>query len=301
MKYKLKSELTEKQIESDIATYLGWCTPPSKQPFRLIDVNEQITGADKRFDNVFPIYLQFKVSEGLRPLTGPILNPYFKRFPLNKIRTFRQSNFLNDNPSLYFKLRDLAKTATELQHNILLKFANTGFSQAMYVAPLTLSKREYEEKLFNRHNRFMGYPFFDEDYEIYDYRWVSHIFQVPFLREHISIIPHERVLDSNHYYSFTNTGTEVAFHSPLLLDNKDARFSTTLSTLFDEMILNLKQERYYFESVIKATDKILETDYISDYNRENGLEILQQIGKEIYFRYDIRQFLLVFDSRKIIR
>lgn len=299
MAYKIKSELSEKQIESDVATYLGWCTPNSTTPFRLFDVNEQITGADKKFDRVFPLYLQFKVSEGLQPLNGKILNPISRNNPLNLIRSFRYKNSLNDNPTLYFKFRKLAKTAIELQHNTLLKFANTGFSQAMYIAPLSLSKEEYERKLFDGNIRYLRYPFIDKDYQIYLSSWISNIFQVPFLREHISIIPHQRINTPDHYYSYSNTGTEVAFHSPLILEEEDNRLSTRLSKIVNDLLYNIKQDYHSFENIIRGIDGILETNHIQDYNNENGLEILKQIGEEIYKRYNIRQNLLLFDSKML--
>jgi hypothetical protein len=47
MSFKLDSELSEMQIEADIATYFGWISPiGNSAPFRLLDIDEQITGAD---------------------------------------------------------------------------------------------------------------------------------------------------------------------------------------------------------------------------------------------------------------
>ncbi|MFS8054246.1 hypothetical protein QD357_15545 [Rhizobium sp. BR 317] len=46
--YLLKSQLSEKQIEADVSFYLGWCS--NEMPFRLLDIDEQETGADKLFD-----------------------------------------------------------------------------------------------------------------------------------------------------------------------------------------------------------------------------------------------------------
>lgn len=296
MGYKIKSELTEKQIESDIATYLGWCTPNSELPFRLLDIDEQITGSDKKFDKVFPLYLQFKVSEGLKPLTTRIINPITRNYPLNKIRKFRSKNSLADNPIFYFKLRNLAKTAHELQHNILIKLANTGVSQSMYIAPLTLSKDDYESKLFDNRTRYLHYPFRDKDYELYQSSWISNFLQVPFLRQHISIVPHERVNDSNHFYSFSSTGTQVAFHSPLELQNKDNRFSTQLIKLLDGLLYTREYQNYSFENNINHIDQILRSDYNKSYNKENGLEILKQQGLELYNKYEIRQILVLLKS-----
>ncbi|TRW25347.1 hypothetical protein FMM05_08570 [Flavobacterium zepuense] len=68
--YKLykDSELSEDQIEADVASYLGFITPFWSKRFQLKSVNEQLTGADKLFNRFVPIYLQFKASQGLKPL-----------------------------------------------------------------------------------------------------------------------------------------------------------------------------------------------------------------------------------------
>ena len=73
MSYKLSSNLSENQIESDVASFLGYVTPFWSSRFRLMSVDEQATGADKLFDRFVPIYLQFKVSEGLKSISPPEL------------------------------------------------------------------------------------------------------------------------------------------------------------------------------------------------------------------------------------
>src|SRR4051794_27372127 len=116
--YKLKeSSLSEDQIEADVASFLGYVTPQWSSRLRLIAVNEQITGADKLFNRFLPLYLQFKVSEGLVPLSR---KPFFSSpFPLQKIRLYRFNNHLSGDPILYFRLREKAKTAVDFQHNQL--------------------------------------------------------------------------------------------------------------------------------------------------------------------------------------
>ena len=83
MSFKIESELNEKQIESDVASYLGYVTPLWSRRFRLISVNEQATGADKLFRRFIPIYLQFKVSQGLNPKASILER--FRKFPLANI------------------------------------------------------------------------------------------------------------------------------------------------------------------------------------------------------------------------
>ena len=68
MNYQIKSNLSEKQIEADIASYFGWISRNS--PFRLLDIDEQLTGSDKKFYNSgFSFFMQFKVSNGLEPIS----------------------------------------------------------------------------------------------------------------------------------------------------------------------------------------------------------------------------------------
>jgi hypothetical protein len=137
--YKLysDSELSEDQVEADVSSYLGYITPFWSKRFRIKSVDEQLTGADKLFDRFLPLYFQFKVSEGLKPLPNSfsLSRP---NLPLQKIRTFRLNNNINADPTLYFKLRKKAKTATNFQHNILKSLHNPPKQFAFYVAPLTL-------------------------------------------------------------------------------------------------------------------------------------------------------------------
>ena len=47
MSFKIDSQLSEDQIVSDVSSYLGYITPFWAKRFRLISVDEQLTGADK--------------------------------------------------------------------------------------------------------------------------------------------------------------------------------------------------------------------------------------------------------------
>ncbi|MGT2514561.1 hypothetical protein ACVOMT_10265 [Sphingomonas panni] len=67
--YVIEGNLSEKQIEADVAKYFGWCA--WGLPFDLRDVDEPLTGADKLSNVTVPIYAQFKKSTGLRRPTAP--------------------------------------------------------------------------------------------------------------------------------------------------------------------------------------------------------------------------------------
>src|ERR1043166_7563288 len=119
--YYIRSNLSEKQVEADVAAYLGWCTPVGDEPpFRLLDVDETITGADKLFNIGTAIYMQFKKSDGLHPTTT--VSTRKNKSQLEEIREFRHQQQLEDNPSLFFQLRAKATTANDFQHNVLLAY-----------------------------------------------------------------------------------------------------------------------------------------------------------------------------------
>jgi len=141
-KYLIKSQLSEKQIETDVAHYFGWISQGA--PFRLLDANEQLTGADKKFvdgSRGFAFFLQFKVSHSLYSVNIVPPSNRKNRSQLEEIREFRKNHGFGDNPTLYFELRKKAKKAHDFQHNILMKFAKQPSSEALYVAPLHLDKK----------------------------------------------------------------------------------------------------------------------------------------------------------------
>lgn len=213
--YHIDSSLTEKQIEADVASYLGWCS--KDLPFRLLDVNEQETGADKLSDITVPIYIQFKKSHGLKPLHLVGIKSRKNESPLQSIRRFRSRHGLADNPSLYFQLRAKADGATDFQHNILYAHHRPQKSYAVYVAPLILDLKKYYNELCE------GPRYLDDPWAWREGRlltswgpgvWLSRYGLQPFLRRHISIAPHQKVTTHNHYYAFSESGDEVSWHSP---------------------------------------------------------------------------------------
>lgn len=239
MKFKIPSQLSEDQIESDVSSYLGYITPFWSKRFRLISIDERFTGADKLFNLFVPIYLQFKVSQGLDP-KGSILNRLLNT-PLAKIINYRKSNGLGGDPILYFQLRKLAKTASEFQHNLLKRMHNPPFQYGLYVAPLTLDLQDYE-KLMNKKPRWwfaMSRPFDSQDSEVFDTITDKNMLlgSNPFLRHHISIPPHISVNTHNHHYSFSKNGSDVAWHGGQVIKS-DFRLGTMFSSICENFYRN---------------------------------------------------------------
>lgn len=63
----------------------------------------------------------------------------------------------------------------------------------------------------------------------------SIIGMTPFLKEHISIVPDTKVLDDNHYYSYSPLGENVVFHSPRKVGDFSLKLSDRLKMILNEM------------------------------------------------------------------
>lgn len=291
--YILKGNLSEKQIESDVSGFFGWISKGT--PFRLLDVDEQLTGSDKKFyDSGFAFFMQFKVSTGLLSVDKLPPSTRSNRSPLECIREFRKEYGLQDDPSLYFGLRALAKNAHNYQHNILLNYTNQTYSQDFYVAPLHLNKDDYYNCLFDSTTRFRSHPFYDNDYRLFQRDWVSHIGAVPFLKEHVSIIPHERVDTHKHHYSYSVTGGDIGWHSPQLISKKPSRLSDVLSKeiedcIFENRFSNLLELVWYLKA---KSDDI-------EFGESDPIEIIQEWGRNFYSQHGVKLFLLLGNSKYI--
>lgn len=299
-RYYIKGNLSEKQIEADVATFMGWCTPPGEgNPFRLVDINEQQTGADKLFDRGIAIYMQFKKSNGLKSTSVVAPSRRSNRSSLEEIREFRANHMLDSDPSLFFQLRAKAKTAIDLQHNVLLSYEQPPWSRGIYVAPLLLNKDDYQRALFESTSRFLLYPFYYRIKEVIHQRnWVSYFGAIPFLREHVSIAPHERVADHNHFYAFSETGVDISWHSPKVVSREPSRLSDFMINLFRGAFENL-DSMLPLEALAKQTAKIGEANGLTSAKfaaNESPLDFLQRHGRWLRETYDIRQFILLGNS-----
>jgi hypothetical protein len=286
MAFKIDSQLNENQIESDVSSYLGFITPIWARRFRLISVDEQLTGADKLFNRFVPIYIQFKVSYGLDP-NSSILNRFLNK-PLTNIISYRNKNNLSGNPILYFQLRRQAKTATDLQHNILFNLNKPPLQFGLYVAPLTLELTEYESQLSG--DWFMKFypfdPFIQRDLEIHDTFTQRNIAvgMNPFLRHHIAIPPHTSVTTHNHHYSFSKSGGDVAWHGGELLYGDfrlSAQFLRIMNYSYNRDGFGLTQNQYS-----DFIDNINREFRIGEYSRFNDNSIREKISN---FGIDLKE------------
>lgn len=292
-KYQIKSNLSEKQIEADVASYFGWCSEST--PFRLLDTDELKTGADKEYKSIYGglIYIQFKKSEGLRAVSEIQLSNRKNRSKLEDIREFRYDNGLDDNPTLYFKLRDKAKTASDFQHNILKNHHAPPNAYAIYVAPLILDKNEYYNALFNSchlYDRYLLDPF---NWRMIDNYGIQVIQHIPFLKNHVSIIPHEIVTNSNHYYAYSQTGTDISWHSPSILEYEPRRLSDFIYKLFSD---KQNEEMSSIANIAMNIINMLEGTK-SEFNfknyKENPILLIKEYGEWLKTNYSIKQFMII--------
>jgi len=302
-KYHIKGDLSEKQIEADVASFFGWCTPAElESPFRLLDIDEQVTGADKLFDCGSLIYIQFKKSTGLRSVSSVAPSTRKGRSPLEEVRIFRARERLEDDPSLYFQLHARAKTASDLQHNILLQYERPPKSRGIYVAPLLLDKDAYHRALFTSSDRFRLDPFYYRlRHNLHTKRWIQHLGAVPFLREHVSIPPHESVTDHNHYFAYSTTGTDISWHSPALVEGGPIRLSDFMVTTFRRAIDDRESmstlEQLSIQTLQVATKLGFSTRDIA--GNESPLSLLGSHARWLKEVHNIRQFVLLGNRERI--
>jgi len=300
--YVIKGNLTEAQIEADVAQYLGWCSVDL--PFRLHDVDEQLTGADKMSDVAVPIYIQFKKSTGLRPLATHPIKPRKNESPLQSIRRFREHHQLPDDPTLFFELRRRAENAIDLQHNILLAHHLPPFSYAIYVAPLHLNRKDYFEELF-RAPRYLETPW---DMRYANLRsgwklasWLSRFDRQPFLRNHVSIPPHQKVDHHNHHYAYSTAGCSVTWHSGEIVESRTSRLSDFLSRRTREL-LSLDYELPSPEQGLIAARRSLNSLNIFEEEILKGGEPLEQLlryGQWLWNGHGIRQILMLGNREQL--
>ncbi len=296
--YLIPSHFSEKQIEADVASFFGMCDAGHQEwPFRLLDIDEQIYGADKKFDNAIPIFMQFKKSTGLRsPQTHPV-SKRKSRSRLEDIREWREAQGFDEIRSLCFKIHDKAKTAIDYQHNVLRSYENPPTTRGIYVAPLTLDGKEYYEQL-TESARGLMWPFYHRfGFEVNHKKALVYFYEVPFLRAHISIPPHESVTDANHYYSFSETATNVVWHSPLLIEEGPSRLSDYLRGVL-RGVLTGDDYKISLDDTAKRVASIAEQYGFGDQSgaHEGPMELLQSHGRWINKTYGIKQFLLCFND-----
>ncbi len=301
--YELIGNLSESQVEADVATYLGWCTPEgANAPWRLVDVNEQLTGADKAFyDSGAVVYLQFKKSSGLRGATK--VSTSKKKGRLQLIREYRREVCLFDNPSLYFQLREKAKNAADWQHNVLIGRNRPPISHAVYVAPLMLDHVEYSNALYaSRYRDIVPFSLSDDIMCIRQSRWASYYNMIPFLRCHICIAPTERVATHQHFYSYAPSGSDIAWHSQEVLQRGPSRLSDFLGSYIHRFIFDPKSRvgiGELREAIEDLNGDLQQTERAS--SRRDHWDAMSEVGKRLQAIHGIRQMLFLASSESLRR
>jgi hypothetical protein len=300
--YQISCDFIEKQIELDISNYLGLLSTPESH-FKIVSEDEPLTGSDARFDCAIPMYLQFKVSHGLKSIEKVKPSTRKNRSKLEDIRIYRNEKGLLDNPTLYFGLRAKAKNADDFQHNILMDYNVPEKSFAFYVAPLSLRKDEYEKSLFDSvHLRNIHYPFFfHDDIGIYIKHAIKSIGTIPFLRQHISIVPHDKVDTHKHHYSYSKTGSDIAFHSKgKTLPYNVSRFSDLLQKILQNAFTS-QNSWQSFEEIIKNLKVISKEHDLKSIASDSNSQIqnLRDFGRQLYSKYGIKQYLIMTQREQL--
>lgn len=297
-KYFIRPTLSEKQIESDVSTFMGWCSPGV--PFRLKDVSEPLTGSDKLFDQGCMIYMQFKKSMGLHPIRKIAASKRKGSSPLEGIREYRDELHLDDDPTLFFRLHRKAATADDFQHNVLLTYERPDWSRAIYVAPLTTDKDKYEQLLFDATSRYLEFPFYYELRKtIHHNRWRSIIGATPYLRAHVCITPHERVNTHEHYFAYSQNGTDISWHSPSLIAEGPSRLSDFYSKIIQQAIFNNEAARPLERLATGTIEIARELGFQPDGGNRDPLEALKNHGAWLYGRHAIKSFVFLTNSERM--
>ena len=309
--YVIKSNLTEKQIEADVAQYISWRRPFGEQaPLRLIDVNEAKTGADKLINipdtnstKAIAIYMQFKKSTGLKSLDD--IPSAKKPSKLELIRKYRKDKELNDSPTLFFELRKKTANQADFHHNVLRNYHSPKDSYAVYIAPLLTDSSHYFEMLHTDRQQTAPCFFCRHSHEPFDFNdqrvqrsLDDVIFQfahTPFLNAHVSIPPHDRVQSADHHYAFGANGFDVSFHSESKEIIGDKRLSSFMASIYRDCYDNEGTMLSLDELASRISQKAERIGYKSSF-RSNDLKPmkwLREHGTWLFENFDIRQFILI--------
>lgn len=306
--YQIPSDLSEKQIEADVSGYFGYMSPLFGRRLRLLDINEQMTGADKyHYRHGVSYFFQFKKPIGLKS-SSDLRLPTVKRkneSKLMEIRRFRVVNKLDQSPySICFPLHGDATTpVNELQHNVLHGYEKPPYSRAMYICPTILSATEYENVLSAPlWRRWLGNPF--DGYRrqaVAGLAAASELFSAPFLRGHATVVPHTTVSSHDHYYSFSKHATDIAFHSPEIVDQGPARLSDFLHAETKRLFNNFESAVSIEELVQHANENSRgwAGDRLPSPDGMDPFDWMQLHGKLLRKLYGVWQYTFLVDRERI--
>ncbi|WP_438452033.1 hypothetical protein [Vibrio alginolyticus] len=256
-----KPNYTEDAVSIAIATNLSVLSFPSSK-FSVVPISrkkERWLGADARLlskSKFLPFYMQFN-------------RPFAHTTP-SKAKIIKDGESLNPPLStsprtLFFKLQDKQPKHRDYQHNILFrlhqKLRARGIGDAAYVCPLFLDRQAY---FYAAHmsgikswmRDWPARPYRSNSIQINGKSFVPISESIPVLAEHISIPPHKLVTDANHKYSFTESGSEICFHSsPESVSEGEPLFSSWLQT----MILgsDLQEKSLYFDDSLGFLNELV--------------------------------------------
>jgi hypothetical protein len=234
---RLDADYTEDLVGFALESFLTMLSFPvrrfSIEPFSRR--KERWLGADARLHGTMrgfrPFYMQFK-----RPAAYP-------DFSESKIIINRKQLKLEVAPlSLFFPLRKKTANQRDFQHNVLLRLRqhllNRKIGDAAYVCPLFLDRSAYRINMhwagISRWLRFWERnPWYLEEALLNDQGRKIRFDRIPVLAEHITIPPHDKVSSAAHSYSFTDSGTDLCFHSPLSLQEHSTSLAEFLKRISD--------------------------------------------------------------------
>ena len=270
-----------------------------------MDVNEQATGADKKYDVGTAIYIQFKKSDGLKSVGDIAPSTRSNRSRLEEIREFRNRRGLAQDPTLYFQLRRKAPNAADFQHNVLLAYENPPWSRAVYVAPLFLDRTAYDNALFGSAGRFLTDPFYYHlPHQIHSKYLTQYYLEFsPFLRGHVSIAPHQRVDTHEHFYAYSENGCDISWHSPEVREEGPSRLSDFLGEIVEGAIRDPELMRPLPDLARTLTSRSLDLGLAveTSIREEAPLAALTRLGSSLSSSYQIRQFLLLANAEHLER
>jgi hypothetical protein len=203
--------------------------PFSKSRERYLGADARLTASIAGF---LPFYMQFK---------RPCAYPSDSRSSIIKDRNALS---LTTKPrALFFGLRKKKPEHSDYQHNILFRLRSRlhrlEIGEATYVCPLFLDRSAYRPQLHSaalaRRLAFHGAPWGIQDLIVYTAAGKVPLRYVPILSEHIAIPPHALVTEAEHFYSFTEDGNEVCFHSPQSIPDGPVSLQQYLARLYERI------------------------------------------------------------------
>ncbi len=300
--HRIDSNFTEDTVGFAIESYLTMINFPrlrfSIVPFsryreRYLDADARLVS--KQIEGFRPFYLQFK---------RPSAYPDYSR---SRIIKDRKSLSLIVHPrALYFRLRTKTSNQSKLQHNVLYRLQDRlkarGLGAATYVCPLFLDRDTYRYHVhFSALLRWLQFwkvaPFDLETVTIRHGRREIPFDNIPILKEHVSIPPHDIVASAKHNYSFDESGEDVCFHSPTILPNENGSLALFLKDLSRNFLLGegqIKEDtaNEVLRDLVASLDDS-DVSMLHGWTQDDPIGNWFSWGQWLRMKYDVEQFALV--------